>query len=204
MRTKIYLVRHGQTDWNKDRRVQGWTDIKLNKEGVKEAKKIGEYFKDKVIHAIYSSPLKRALQTAKEIARHKKYSIHKVDEFREGRFGIFEGVRYEDVVKHKDFREGLEKQGHFHYRPPQGESYGDIYERVSEKLDKIVEGHRDEQILIVTHGGVVRSIAHKIGLITHDLVREIHIPNAKPFVFQYDHKQEDYKPIDFTIEYINK
>lgn len=48
MRTKVYLVRHGQTDWNKETKVQGWTDIKLNKEGLKETKKIGQYFKDKV------------------------------------------------------------------------------------------------------------------------------------------------------------
>lgn len=112
-------------------------------------------------------------------------------------------MKYEDVVENEGFREGLAKQGHFHYRPPQGESYRDIYERVSKKLDKIVEKHKDEQIVVVAHGGVVRSVAHKIGLITHDLIREIHIPNAKPFIFQYNHYKKEYNPLDFSIEYIN-
>lgn len=202
MQTKVYLVRHGQTDWNKEGKVQGWSDIELNKEGMQEAKKIGEYFKDKLIHAIYSSPLKRALQTAKEIARHQGREIQKVDEFKEGKFGIYEGVRYEDVLKHGEFREGLEKHGHFNYRPPKGESYADIYARVTKKLDEIVGEHKDEQVAIVAHGGVIRSIAQKLGLITHNLIRSIHIPNAKPFTFQYKHKQEEYEPIDFEIEYI--
>lgn len=204
MTTKIYLIRHGQTEWNKKGKIQGLSDIMLNKEGLQEAKAVGEYFKDKIIHALYSSPLRRALQTAEEIAKHKDYPIRKINDFREIRFGIYEGVKYEDAIKSKEFQKGLKEQGHFYYRPPQGESYADFYERVSKKLDEIVKKHKNEHIAIVAHGGVVRSIAHKLGLITHNLIRQIHIQNAKPYIFQYRHSKEKYTPLDFEIEYINR
>lgn len=200
MKTNIFLLRHAQTAWNKVGKVQGWTDIGLSKEGKEEARKIGEVFKDYSLQAIYSSPLKRAQQTAKEIAKHKNLPITLIEEFKEASFGIFEGMSFEEITVHPIFQEGLKKHGHFHFRPEKGESYKDLYKRVSQKLDEIVKKHKQEQIVIVAHGGVIRTIGFYLGIVSKENIRSFHIPNTQYFHFQYHHIEKKYFPIHFPAE----
>ena len=89
--TSIYLVRHGQTAWNKEEIFRGRSDIPLNETGLKEAELAGEYLKKKEIHAIYSSPLSRAFQTAQKIGRLHNLEVRPLNGMIDMSFGGWEG-----------------------------------------------------------------------------------------------------------------
>src|SRR3989344_6985915 len=100
MKTVIHLVRHGQTLWNEMHKLQGWSDIPLTAKGKEQAKEVANRLRGHTIHAIYSSTLSRARETAEEIARHHNLSVQTEDSFKEAGFGVFEGMTWEEISNH--------------------------------------------------------------------------------------------------------
>ena len=96
---ELYIVRHGETVWNKEKRLQGSTDIELGPEGIRLAKETGENLMDTHIDVIYSSALKRAHTTAELIRNDRDIPLITDDRIRELNFGISEGKRYEDLYR---------------------------------------------------------------------------------------------------------
>ncbi|MCD7838086.1 MAG: histidine phosphatase family protein [Clostridiales bacterium] len=152
---KLYLVRHGETDWNRANKVLGRTDIPLNETGRRQAKQLAERLSGIPLNLIYTSPLSRAVQTGQTIAE-KQLTCGCRAESRliEQDFGVFEGVPRDDPSYQ------AEKRNYFR-RYPGGESYFDVVARVYPFLYQMRDtAGEDKKVLIVTHGGICRIITN--------------------------------------------
>lgn len=165
MMTKLILIRHGQTVWNKLGKYQGQADIELSQEGLAQAKKLAKYFPFENVKAVYASSLKRAMDTGKAVAERFGLSVVPCDELKEIYFGDWEGLTYEEINSiWSDVHEGL------FIRPdvtqcPHGESFCDVQKRAVAKLQELVKKHQGETFVIAAHGGVNRTIlCYALGL----------------------------------------
>ena len=143
----IYVVRHGETEWNAINKVLGRTDIPLNDRGIEQAEEIARSLKDVKIDVFLCSPLSRARQTADAISGETGMPYKTDDRLIEHDFGVFEGVNRFDAEYQKAKRE-------YFVRYPGGESFFDLAARVY-PLIKELEG---KNALLVTHGGICRII----------------------------------------------
>jgi probable phosphoglycerate mutase len=154
MKTTIVLVRHGETDWNKRKKIQGQTDIPLSEEGARQVKALAKRVKTLGITKIYTSKLKRAIQTAEILAEEAKLAIEdKLSGFNERRYGIFEGKGWDFILQHYP-----DKDSFFTAELKGGESQQDFKKRVLKTFQSIVKKHQGEKILIVCHGGVITQL----------------------------------------------
>lgn len=144
---KLYVVRHGQTNWNAEHRAQGKIDVDLNQKGIEQAKKVKEILKEKKIDFIISSPLKRAMQTAMVINEDRKLQILLDDRISERNLGDLQGEKVEEI----DFKT-LWVYSDSSYKKV--ESTKALFQRVYTFMDSIKKQYMDKQILLVTHGGV--------------------------------------------------
>ncbi|MBE6051513.1 MAG: histidine phosphatase family protein [Clostridium sp.] len=157
--TEIYLTRHGQTLWNLEKRLQGQGDSPLTEAGIEGAKLLGERLKNIDLDVIYTSPIKRALQTAKLIKGDRNIKLVEEDGLMEINFGEYEGHTEEEMLS-LGRGEEISKifNGEMDAIPPKGESLRMVADRVKETLDKIIEKEKDKKILIVTHGTTLKTI----------------------------------------------
>ncbi|TDX52984.1 alpha-ribazole phosphatase [Orenia marismortui] len=153
MGTKLILIRHGETKWNKAGRFQGNKDIELNSAGRKQAEKLGKGLADEKIDAIYSSNLSRAYETAQILSQEHGLEVKSYSSLQEINFGVWEGLTFDEIMSEyeDEFRNWQSSSSN---RPPQGESLEDVRERVVKKIKEIIANHREETIAIVAHGGV--------------------------------------------------
>ena len=176
--TKIFLARHGQTNWNREGRIQGWTDTELNELGKKQAQALFNYLKEENIKVIYTSTLKRTIQTAEPFAKKTSIPIWNIKELREMNMGILQGhLNSESEVRKKL---NLMKKN-LNYRVSNGESYTDFYRRVSAFMERILKKHRNETILIIGHNGTNSMILAYILNIPLDKAINIYQPNNLVF-----------------------
>jgi broad specificity phosphatase PhoE len=146
--TTILLVRHGETDWNLQRRVQGHTDRPLNDTGRAQAVALADALEGKRIDAIYSSDLLRAHQTARIVAERRGLEVTVVPELRERDFGTWEGLTDEEIFER--------------FPHARTSSWGDaetreqMTQRVHGALEQIAAEQPDGNVLVITHGGPVR------------------------------------------------
>ena len=145
---KLLVVRHGRTDWNDLKKVQGIADIELNNEGKEQAKKTAELLKDKNIDLIISSPLIRTRQTAEIINEERNIEILFDDRIKERDYGEFEGLK-KDIFGFHDFWIYSKN-----LRYEKAENIQDFFKRIYGFLDEIKEKYKDKTVLIVIHGGV--------------------------------------------------
>ncbi len=162
---KLYIARHGLTDWNVQHKAQGRPDIPLNATGLKQAEALRDRIKDIKFDAVYASPLKRARETA-EIATDGKYKIQFDDRLMERSFGDFEGKVVNSWIEATGYDIGDLK---LNTNVGNIESVKDILVRTKAVLDDIKSKHsNDETILIVAHGQVARGLHHNIMGYTDD------------------------------------
>jgi probable phosphoglycerate mutase len=175
----IYFIRHGETYLNKYKRMQGWADSPLTREGEAVAKKAGEILANIEFDGVYSSDLGRTIQTARIILKENQYAsklkIQPKKEFRESFFGYFEGATQDEsyqafadvagVSKEElfqkfslsEFMELVKRADPYH----EAENYEELWERLSKGIENIVHVEYDKEevkILVVTHGNVIRNI----------------------------------------------
>jgi probable phosphoglycerate mutase len=151
----LILIRHGETDYNAERRVQGQLDIELNENGRAQARETAALFAPETVDALYSSDLKRAWQTAIEIAKVTDNHIVKEKRLREMHFGIFQNLPFERVKNDYFCEFDMYRNGDPDYTIPQGESRRQKYDRVVSFIEDILSRHENQRIIIVTHGGVL-------------------------------------------------
>ncbi|OFI07627.1 alpha-ribazole phosphatase [Clostridium acetireducens DSM 10703] len=152
----IYLLRHGETESNNKKVYYGSLDSSLNEKGIEQIKKAKEYLKNIKFDKVYISNSKRAKQTANIIIEHNKDFI--IDNnINEMDLGIFEGKTYKELEKLYPLEWKCWSEDWKEYAPPKGESYVDFYARVK-KFIQSIEKLDLENVLIITHGGVIRSI----------------------------------------------
>lgn len=193
---KLYLVRHGETEYNHAFRFQGQTDIPLNKAGLAQAERVGEFFRTIPLAAVYCSSLQRARDTAQAIGRGKELEPVVRDAFREIDFGEWEG-------KNSSFLQetyGKEWKNFFaapaETRVPGGESMKDVQLRAYPALQDILDAHPEGDVALVAHGGIIRVLfCAMLGL---DLNRmwHLHVGNASTTCFYYWGRS-------YTLEYAN-
>lgn len=178
----IYLMRHGETDWNKERRLQGQSDIPLNEFGIELAVKTAEGLKDVPFDAAFSSPLKRALVTARTVIGERNVIVEADERLKELNFGPSEGG-YFDSAKQENSAHPLHNF-FCHpecYAPTDGaESFEKARKRTEEFLrEKILplEG-KCENVLIVAHGALNRCILNTIAGISDKDFWQIDLPNC--------------------------
>lgn len=153
---EVYLIRHGETHWNKEARFQGRTDIPLNEKGKLQAEILSEYLSKENFDFIYSSPLKRALETAFPLANKLNKKLLIRENWIEFNFGEWEGLTVKEV--HEKYP--LERDLWLYYtergKIPKGESFKDAYERIMKEKIFILNQHSDHKIAIFTHGAIIR------------------------------------------------
>ncbi|MEA2037878.1 MAG: histidine phosphatase family protein [Nanoarchaeota archaeon] len=156
--TRVILVRHGETDWVKEDKYQGNSDIPLNERGIDQAKLVADRLKDEKIDITYTSELSRAIRTAEEILKFHSVKLIKNKEINERGYGKWEGLTKKEVQEKYpgDFDEY--QKNRYPTRPTAGESFVDIRNRVEPFIKKIVEENKDKNILIVCHNGPLRVI----------------------------------------------
>jgi len=162
--THLYLVRHGQTEWNVEHRLQGFHDSPLTELGVRQAMWLGDAFADKPLDVIYSSVSRRASRTAELIRRDKPLPIIESEDLREINLGIWEGMTQEEAqaAYPEPFDHFWNDPGRF--QALGGESYADVSKRAIAKVEDIVAAHPGEHILVVAHTVVVKLLmAHYEG-----------------------------------------
>lgn len=176
---KIFLVRHGETDWNLKGKIQGNTDIELNKTGIKQAYELSNKMLEKnyKFSKIYSSPQKRALQTAKILSENTNIECIVVDKLKEMNLGKWEGLAWSEVRENYplEYKEWFVKRRYT--KTPNGESYEEMLERVLDSLYKIINDNSDN-IVIVTHSAVIMSLQCYITNTDFDKMTKFRTDNA--------------------------
>ena len=153
--TRIIAIRHGETTWNVDARIQGHLDIPLSATGRWQAERLARALKDEPISAIYSSDLARAWETAQHVGHAQGVQLTKEIGLRERDFGEFEGKTFAEIETLHPEQSTLWRKRDPHFYPAGGESLVVLRERVLEAAERLAAQHPGEQIALVGHGGVM-------------------------------------------------
>jgi broad specificity phosphatase PhoE len=151
MALELILIRHGETDWNKDRVFRGQMDMRLNATGIAQADATAEALKDFVFDAIYSSPLKRAFVTARRIAKPHEMEVRVGDGFSDMHFGSWQGLTEAQVAEKYPPMLRKWKESPAHFRPPGGESTKKAWKRVNSQLRELLFTHWTGTVVVVSH-----------------------------------------------------
>ena len=165
----IYIIRHGETDYNRMRRMQGWLDIPLNEVGHTQAKEAAAKLKGHKVDALYSSDLTRAYQTAEHFAKVLELDIIKTTALRETDMGIFAGWAWEsepDPIKEELWTEFEHARDNriLEWSKHNGESIGQTIARIRSFFDELPKNHTDQSVAVVTHGGTINRILEYFAL----------------------------------------
>lgn len=153
--TRIIAIRHGETAWNVDTRLQGHLDIELNATGRKQARRVAQALAQESIGAIYSSDLLRAWDTARAIAEATGQTPHVHTGLRERGFGTFEGKTYAEIEAAWPEQSLRWRNRDPQWAPDGGESLVAVRARISQTVSELAARHIGEQIVLVAHGGVM-------------------------------------------------
>jgi probable phosphoglycerate mutase len=153
---RLYLVRHAQTELNKEHKVQGWIDSPLTDLGKEQARILSRKFKDKEFKAVYTSTLGRTKKTAKIICKNKNSPIYHLEDLKEMSFGRWEGVSFEGTMEHESYDFYYFWKKPEFYNPESGESFFDVAERAIKAIRKIIETEKEGDILVISHSIVIR------------------------------------------------
>jgi probable phosphoglycerate mutase len=155
---RIYITRHGETEWNIEKRMQGWNDSPLTAKGIEDAIALGYRLKNVDLKCVYTSPSGRAMKTSELIIGNRDIAIIPEENLREIHLGEWEGktaleLDKADKVNHNAFWEAPHL-----YVPNNGESFLDVRERISNILKRIIDENENGEIMIVTHAVIVKTI----------------------------------------------
>ncbi|MFP4021065.1 MAG: alpha-ribazole phosphatase [Halanaerobium sp.] len=202
MLTRLFLLRHGETDWNQKSIFQGQTDIDLNKRGRDQAQKTAEMLKKIEIEQIYSSDLKRAKNTARIIADQKNLKLRANKQLREIGFGDWEGLNFAEIKKEYPDLLVSWQQDPVHNSPPAGEKLLDFRLRVENFFKKIISSHQGDKILVVTHGGVIKAYLTAVLSIKPEKFWQFQIDNCSLTELKFYEQDVILSKLNFTNEII--
>lgn len=154
--TLLLCIRHGETEWNAAARVQGHTDIGLNRRGAAQAAALARALHGQPIDAVYSSDLSRARQTAEALAVQRGLPLRTERQWRERAFGDFEGCSFAELEpRHPRHCERWRRRDPHWGAPGGGETLIELQRRVRAALLEVAARHRGQTVAVVTHGGVL-------------------------------------------------
>jgi alpha-ribazole phosphatase len=187
--TKVFLIRHGETLWNKERKYQGHTNIPLSAEGIQQAGAVAAQLAGEKLAGVYASDLDRAFITAQIIAQPHHIPVVGMPELREVGFGQWEGLTYNAI--HDRWPEEM---GKLYTHPgeiviPGGESFAQLQQRAVQAMDVLVQKHPEETIVVVSHGGTIRTLLCEVLGVELNNIWNIRQDNAAINVIEYyEHK----------------
>jgi broad specificity phosphatase PhoE len=176
---RLLLARHGQTVWNADRRFQGQADPELSVRGRAQAEALGRALRRRRLTAVYSSPLRRARETAEIVVRNRGLPITLLADLRELGLGRWEGRAADEVIATdgEHYRRWLSQP--LACPPPGGEPLPDVSKRVLSAVDRIISSHPDgEELLVVGHGGIIGLYCCHLLRLSLNAVWRLRIDNA--------------------------
>ncbi|MEC9220622.1 MAG: histidine phosphatase family protein [SAR324 cluster bacterium] len=163
--TEIILIRHGETEWNSQKRMQGHSNSDLSLVGQAQIQALGQWMKNVPFDLIYSSDSLRAKQTAEAITQFSGHELQFDQRLREKNLGVFEGLTSEEARERHPEVFRLFKTAGSKYVIDEGESTQQLQDRALEIVNEIRIKHPEERVLLVTHGGFIRVVMkHSLGL----------------------------------------
>ena len=184
--TRICFIRHGETDWNVEKRIQGHTDISLNEVGRAQALAMAFNAAHQRFHAIYSSDLLRAQETAQVLAQREDHTVKLLPQLRERHYGIFQGITAAQGAERYPQAYAYYLARDLDYDFETGESLRGFAERVSEGIDWLVRHHSGQTIAAVSHSGVLDVIYRRATNRPLSTPRDFKIPNCALNWFHFD------------------
>jgi len=184
--TRVIVVRHGQTEWNVEARIQGQGDSRLTAEGLAQARAIASRLAREPFDVLVSSDLGRAAETARAIAERCNKPIVLDARLRERHFGVGEGMTYEEVDSAYPGAFARIRNVDPDFVIPGGESRRQFHARVVSAMDSIAQAHDGRTIVVVTHGGVLATFFRHVHSIPLDVAHPIAITNASYNVLTHD------------------
>jgi probable phosphoglycerate mutase len=184
--TRIVVVRHGQTEWNVQARIQGQGDSELTEEGRAQARSIAQRLARERFDVLISSDLGRAAATAQHIAGRCGLPIVLDARLRERRFGVGEGMTYEEIDRAYPGAFARIRNVDPDFVIPGGESRRQFHERVRAAFDSLARAHAGRTVVVVTHGGVLATFFRHVHGIPLDVAHPIAITNASYNVLSHD------------------
>ena len=186
IQTRICIIRHGETDWNVQKRIQGHTDVPLNEVGRTQALAMAFNAAHQRFHAIYSSDLIRTVETARMLAQREDQEVKLLPQLRERHYGIFQGMtaaqgaeRYPSAYAHYQARD-------LDYDFESGESLRQFAHRVTDGIEWMVRHHTGQTIAAVSHSGVLDIIYRRATGRPLHTPRDFKIPNCALNWFYFD------------------
>lgn len=198
----LYLVRHGETDWNRDKRIQGQSDIPLNDLGREQSKQLASRIPFFKIQSVFSSDLSRAYETAQIAMADSQLTIQKDIRFREAHLGEAEGLTPEEIME-KYSESALTRWRSYDeldldYCFPKGESKRKIMVRVRDAVLEVIKNSQHDQLMIFTHGILMRALTHAFNQGTEfDLQL---FSNGSIHKFEWNEERPDYLKYTGKIE----
>ena len=176
--TRVLAIRHGETAWNVDSRIQGQLDIPLNETGRWQARRLARAVAEEGISAVYSSDLLRAFETARSVARGCGQPINTDTGLRERGFGVFEGLTFREIEQRWPEQSERWRKRDPEFGPEGGEMLRDFYARCVETATRLAAAHPGETIALVAHGGVMDSLYRAASRVALDAPRSWQLGNA--------------------------
>lgn len=158
--TDLVVLRHGQTQWNVERRFQGFSDVALNAKGIEQAQAAGRVLAGHGFDAVYSSPLRRALVTAELVVPGADILVD--DRLMEINVGSWAGLTWEQITSMLPSYESKYANGIDFRRSPTGETLADVVARGLPAVEEIAERHAGQRVLIVSHGLLLNRVLHAL------------------------------------------
>lgn len=184
--TRICIIRHGETDWNVEKRIQGHTDVPLNEVGRAQALAMAFNAAHQRFHAVYSSDLARAMETARVLAQREDQEVKLLPQLRERHFGVFQGITADEGA-------ALHPAAYAHYVARDldydfetGESLRGFAERVADGVDWLVRHHSGQTVAAVSHSGVLDVVYRRATGRPLSTPRDFVIPNCALNWFHFD------------------
>jgi probable phosphoglycerate mutase len=176
--TRICLIRHGETAWNAELRIQGHRDLPLNETGLAQAAALAKRLTGQHFDAIYSSDLLRAQQTARQFAAAQGLPLRLEPELRERNFGCCEGKTHEEIQADDAVVAQMLTARQPDYVLPGGESLRQHLDRITACLSRLARQHAGQTLAVVSHGGVLDLIYRRVHDVPMENPRDFPLPNA--------------------------
>lgn len=182
---KLLLIRHGETEWTVTKRYQGISDIPLNSEGIRQARKIARALRSYRPTRLYTSTLRRARQTVKEVAARFRLRAVADPRLNEIDFGKWEGVFYRQLAEDEGIEFRKWREGKIR-KPPGGESVDSLSRRVNSFLKEILRRHPEETVAVISHGGPIKMFLFKVLKSEHSSIWSFRIDPASISLIEGD------------------
>lgn len=190
--TQIWLIRHGETDWNAAQRLQGWRDIPLNDTGKNQAKSVQRFLDQQRIafDGVLSSDLQRAIQTAQIAFAQHQYPIEQIPALRERNYGIYEGHPWQSLTQLPNEPAPKINLRDPNLDVPEGESLLTFHQRIIEAFNQIALQRPNQKLAVIAHGGVIEMVWRYIQQADLSTPRPYKILNASVNHFAINQEQQ--------------